>query len=78
MKEKYEERIEELETENEELETEKETAGERIQALQRELASRPTASSEGSSNTAAGDITTEVGYRVILSYCGDRHVNFLS
>ncbi|XP_048777853.1 FK506-binding protein 15-like isoform X2 [Ostrea edulis] len=59
MKEKYEERIEELENENEELETEKETAEGRIQALQREQANRPVASSEGST-AGAGDVTIEV------------------
>ncbi|XP_062586110.1 FK506-binding protein 15-like [Saccostrea cucullata] len=59
MKEKYEERIEDLETEKEELETDKEKAEERIQVLQRELANRP-ATAPGGSATEGADVATEV------------------
>ncbi|XP_061184098.1 FK506-binding protein 15-like [Saccostrea echinata] len=59
MKEKYEERIEDLENEKEELETDKERAEERIQVLQRELANRPV-TTPGSSATEGADVATEV------------------
>ena len=57
MKEKYEDRIGELENEKEELEAEKEEVEGRIEALQKELASKPSAGvstqETGPSSTAA-------------------------
>lgn len=58
MKEKYEERIGELENEKEELESEKEAVQEKIQSLQKELANKGV-STEGSAAPST-DIALEV------------------
>lgn len=58
MKEKYEERIGELENEKEELESEKEAVQEKIQSLQKELANKGV-STQGSAAPST-DIALEV------------------
>lgn len=69
MKEKYEERIEELENEKEELESEKEAVQEKIQSLQKELANKGVStqgSAASSTDTALEVINTNKALDIVF------------